>query len=208
MRVSKPQEERKAEILDVAARIFNEKGYSNATIQDVINSVGIAKGTFYYHFSSKEALLDALIDRQAEAGLETARHIANLEGVTAVDKLLMFLSNQRESAQIESLVEHIEAGFDTETHLRSMSRTILATAPHLVPIIEQGIAEGTMSTPYPLETIDLILGSASFLFDSGLMDRPEEDPVKKMKAFLHNIELILHMEPGHFDALFSPPEKA
>lgn len=209
-RITKPPEERQAEILKAASHVFAAKGYTRASVQDIIDEVGIAKGTFYYHFDTKEAALDALIDRQIEAGLVIADEIVQLEGVPAVDKLIMFLASQRESAKSDGLVDHIEEAFDMTAHLRSMSRTIVATSPHLVPIVEQGIAEGSMRTDHPLETIDLILGGAALLFDSGFIERPHDDPNQKLAAFLSNVESLLQIEPGKFAALFSapPPEKA
>lgn len=51
-------------ILDVAQRLFIEKGYDNTTIQDIIDELGgLTKGAIYHHFSSKQDILDAVIER-------------------------------------------------------------------------------------------------------------------------------------------------
>ena len=63
MRTVKEAEERKNEILDVAERLFGTKGFDNTSTSDILNEVGIARGTLYYHFKSKEDILDAMIDR-------------------------------------------------------------------------------------------------------------------------------------------------
>ena len=63
MRIVKTAEERKNEILDVAEELFAEKGYDNASTNDIIARIGIARGTLYHHFSSKEEILDAIVDR-------------------------------------------------------------------------------------------------------------------------------------------------
>ena len=48
-------------ILDVAQRLFLEKGYDNTTIQDIVNELGgLTKGAIYHHFKSKEEIIDAL----------------------------------------------------------------------------------------------------------------------------------------------------
>ena len=63
MRVVKEAEERRNEILDAADMLFADKGFDNTSTSDILEKVGIARGTLYYHFKSKEDILDALIDR-------------------------------------------------------------------------------------------------------------------------------------------------
>ena len=47
---------RRDEIIDIASRLFYEQGYHRTGIQQIIEEVGVAKGTFYTHFKSKETL--------------------------------------------------------------------------------------------------------------------------------------------------------
>lgn len=48
-------------ILEVAERLFGEKGYDDTTIQNIIDGLGgLTKGAVYHHFKSKEEILDAL----------------------------------------------------------------------------------------------------------------------------------------------------
>lgn len=56
-------EKRKQELLQIAYRLFLSKGYEETSIDEIIEEAQIAKGTFYYHFKSKEALLEALINK-------------------------------------------------------------------------------------------------------------------------------------------------
>ena len=63
MRIVKEAEERKNEILDEAAALFAKKGYDGTSIGDILEKVGVARGTLYYHFRSKEEILDALVER-------------------------------------------------------------------------------------------------------------------------------------------------
>lgn len=67
MRIVKEADVRKNEILDAAGILFSEKGYDNTSVTDIMNAVGIAKGTLYHHFKSKEDIMDALIKRQTDA---------------------------------------------------------------------------------------------------------------------------------------------
>ncbi len=54
---------RTAEILSAAAEVFGEKGFAKATVEDIAREAGIAKGTVYLYFSSKEELYRAAFAR-------------------------------------------------------------------------------------------------------------------------------------------------
>lgn len=54
---------RKEEILDVATRHFAERGYEGTSMNDVAEAVGVRKASLFYHFETKEALYEAVLDR-------------------------------------------------------------------------------------------------------------------------------------------------
>lgn len=64
-RVVKGPEERRQEILDAALALFCEKGYEKTSIADIARRLGISQGLCYRYFPSKEAVLDAAVDRYA-----------------------------------------------------------------------------------------------------------------------------------------------
>lgn len=47
----------KSELIKQSTNLFVEKGFSATSIQDIVDALGVTKGSFYYHFKSKEALL-------------------------------------------------------------------------------------------------------------------------------------------------------
>jgi TetR/AcrR family transcriptional regulator, cholesterol catabolism regulator len=54
---------REQEVLDAAAKVFCERGYTDATVQDVANELGILKGSLYYYIDTKEDLLFRLLEQ-------------------------------------------------------------------------------------------------------------------------------------------------
>jgi len=70
-RVVKPSEQRRAEILDAALKLFSSKGFHETTMEEVAHAAGVAKGTIYLYFPSKEHVLLAL-KRDFMMGLTTA----------------------------------------------------------------------------------------------------------------------------------------
>ena len=63
------------QILETADVLFHECGFDNISLSDIAKAGGIRKGNFYYHFKSKNALLEAVIDRRLVATLDQLRRI-------------------------------------------------------------------------------------------------------------------------------------
>lgn len=91
MRIVKEAEERKNEILDVAGRLFGEQGYDATSTNDILKEIGIARGTLYYHFKSKEEILDAMIDRMTEQILEKAKSIVKQTEIPVLQRFTMMM---------------------------------------------------------------------------------------------------------------------
>ena len=87
MRVVKDAEERKNEILDVAERLFCTKGFDQTSTNDILNEIGIARGTLYYHFKSKEDILDAMIERVTNQMIAKAAIIALDDSIPVLERL-------------------------------------------------------------------------------------------------------------------------
>ena len=91
MRVVKEAEERKNEILDVAERLFGTKGFDGTSTSDILNEIGIARGTLYYHFKSKEEILDAMISRIMSRLIEKVEVIAVQKNIPVLERLTMMM---------------------------------------------------------------------------------------------------------------------
>jgi len=80
----------KKEIIEHSILLFEKKGFSQTSIQDIVDALNVTKGTFYYYFSSKEELLmdihlqyiDDLLNRQAmilhDASLSCCKKLAKI----------------------------------------------------------------------------------------------------------------------------------
>jgi AcrR family transcriptional regulator len=53
---------RREELLEIAARLFAERGFKNTTVRDIAEAAGILSGSLYHHFDSKESMVDELLD--------------------------------------------------------------------------------------------------------------------------------------------------
>ncbi|MDO4482297.1 MAG: helix-turn-helix domain-containing protein, partial [Bacillota bacterium] len=87
MRVVKEAEERKEEILDAAERLFEAKGFDNTSTGDILDAVGIARGTLYYHFKSKEDILDGVIQRITDQLIRRAGETAGNKELPVLERM-------------------------------------------------------------------------------------------------------------------------
>jgi AcrR family transcriptional regulator len=60
------REVRRRQLLDAALEVFAEKGYPNATVEDIVERVQVARGTFYLYFEDKRSVFQALLDEFLE----------------------------------------------------------------------------------------------------------------------------------------------
>ena len=82
--VKKPPDVRRNELLDSAQDLFFSKGYEATTVADIMERAGVSKGGFYHHFTSKDDLLEALVERMATRAMARLQPILEDKGLDAV----------------------------------------------------------------------------------------------------------------------------
>jgi len=161
-RVVKGHNERRNEILDVTQELFLTKGYEQTSIKDIIDGVGIAKGTFYHYFSSKIQLLDELIERMLVHTIQLVEPIVEDENLDALEKFHLFFSTI-ENWKIENKVFFkgiLQVFYNDDNAIlrhKFKAASVTATTPPLSRVIRQGIEEGVFDTSYPDEIGDIII---------------------------------------------------
>lgn len=196
MRIVKEAEERKNEILDVAGRLFAQKGYDSTSTNDILEEIGIARGTLYYHFKSKEDILDAMIDRMMRQMLMQAKAVAEQNEVSVQRRLTMIIQAlQIRGGPGDEIMEQIHKPQNALMHQKIQNRLLTELNPLLTGLIEEGIAQGICQTDYPEEVVEMTLLYANTVFDD-LTVHSEEERRRKIAAFIYNLERLLQMEKG------------
>lgn len=199
MRTVKKPDVRRNEILNAAELLFTQKGYAKTTVNDVLSMLGIAKGTFYYYFASKEALMEAMVARAIDTGIAAVEALVNDDALSAGDKLrLVITSSDPEADRRDALAGELHRADNAELHLHSLVESVRRLAPLITRIVEQGIAEGSFSTPCPEETVELLLVASQFLLDTGIFGSDGDVLLRRAKAFAHVMETSLGARPGSF----------
>lgn len=193
----KEAEERRNEILDAADELFGQKGFDGTSTNDILERVGIARGTLYHHFKAKEDIMDALIERYSNRLLSAAQEIAldkSIPVISRITRVVMAMNlDGRSSAEI---MEHIHKPQNALMHQKIQKVLINGLTPILSEIIREGIEQGLFSTPYPYECMEMVVSYANTIFNDDLVQMTNEERITRIQAFVFNVERLLHAESG------------
>ena len=148
---------RRDAFLDVAQRLVQAKGYEAMSIQDVLDELEASKGAFYHYFDSKQALLEAVVERFADVAIAELAPVLNDPKLPALRKLERFFAGiaRRKAEQKELMLAIIEIwNSDGNAIVREKLRrlTVSRMVPLLSAVIKQGIDEGVFRVASPDET--------------------------------------------------------
>ncbi len=183
---NKHPEETVALILDVAFRLFMEKGYENTSIQDIIGELGgLSKGAIYHHFRSKDEILMAVTDRITAQSNQMLAHIRDRGDLSGREKLKTIFKESI-SRPVQNDIFTVAPNFHNNPRLlfSLLHDTIDEVAPnYILPIIRQGISDGTIETEYPEQLAELILLAANVWMNPMIFDSSVEESCRKFMVF-------------------------
>ena len=203
MRQVKEHNERKNEIIDVAEVLFYSKGYESCTINDILKQVGIAKGTFYHYFSSKEEILDAVLDRIISQMLARIHGSLASASVNHPERLMqVFLAMRVDDIVDDQKRSDIHMPDNALLHQKALSKMIESITPILVQIVEDGIAAKVWECKFPREYMQIFLASSLTLTDEGIFKMDAEAQNKIMIALITILEKMLCQDELTFVNMF------
>ena len=173
-------------ILDVAFRLFMEQGYECTSIQDIIDELGgLSKGAIYHHFKSKEDILIAVTDRMTAESNQMLASIRDRMDLCGKDKLKMiFKESIRRPVQNDIFTVAPDFHNNPKLLFGLLHESIEEAAPdYILPIIRQGISDGSIQTDYPEQLAELILLAANVWMNPMIFDSSEEESYRKFMVF-------------------------
>lgn len=193
----KEAKERRHEILDVADELFSQKGFDGTSTNDILEKVGIARGTLYYHFKSKEDIMDALIERYSERLLSDAQKIGTDKSITLNERIIgVVMALNLSGGSSQEIMEHIHKPQNALMHQKIQKVIINGVPPILTEIICEGIEQGIFNTPFPYECMEMVVVYMNTVFDDDMVEMTNEERATRMQAFIFNIERLLGTESG------------
>ena len=199
MRNVKTAGERRNEILDVAGRLFAAKGFEHTSLTDIQNETGVARGTLYYYFKSKEEILDGIISRITARLVDRADALARQKEIPVLQRLALIMGAlQVKDDPGRGIMKQMHKQENIRMHQKMLQELSAGLIPLLAGLVEEGNALGICRTKYPLEVVEMTLLYASMAFDDSAGHSGKE---QKAAAFIYNLERMLGMEEGSMRAV-------
>ena len=199
MRIVKEADDRKNEILDAAEELFVTKGYDGTSTGDILDKVGIARGTLYYHFKSKEDVLDALIERISNSMIQAAKTEASNKELSVPDRIVSCVLKLRPRSDISSeILEQVHKPQNALMHQKMQLTMLNGVIPVMGELVEEGVSQGIFKTRYPLYAAEMLVGYADIVFDDSFV-QSEEEMAARIQAFIYNTERILGAKEGSLE---------
>ena len=196
MRIVKDAEERKDEILDAAAELFAIKGFEGTSTGDILDKVGIARGTLYYHFKSKEEILDAVISRITSQRLAEAAAIANNREMDILERLASAILALNVDTQLgHEVMNQMHKPQNVLLHHKMQNKILEGIVPILNQLLIEGKEQGLFDTEYTEEAVEMIMVYATIIFDDE-HTQTKEQLQRRMQGFIYNTERLMGTQPG------------
>lgn len=206
--------EQKNRIIDTAELLFIQQGYQHTSVNKILDKLNIAKGTFYHYFTSKDNLLDQMINRMYGHFLKPISNIINDSELNAIAKfnqainLIKTYKIERKEMMMQ-LVEILYREENLRWRYKIEQQSIKLVVPEFAKIIEQGNQEGVFKVEDPFETAEIFIRLsntfteviAPMIIDRHI-DKNEAIIIgKKIKAYKQAMERLLGVKPGILDLL-------
>ena len=148
-------------ILDSLQQLLEQKNIQNISVSEIASNAGMGKGSIYYYFPSKNAIVEALIKRNYEKPLQIAKHLVSQSDISPFTRMAMLFQACRNSSSAflnqNNATEISDAQNQALLHQKYLNYLISELKPELAEIIKQGIERGEIHFNYPETFSEIVL---------------------------------------------------
>ena len=204
-RITKDPDERRHELIACAQELFYSKGYERTTVGDIVDELGVAKGTFYYYFDSKLAILEAMVDEMI------SQSVALLHEIVADEMLPVLVKWTRafqvvaawkveRKAELLAMLHVMQMDENLVLRYKMQTRAVQLLSPEFAKIVAQGVEEGVFDTEFVDESAGITLSIMQSLADPlySILLNPDkyEDPVALLRRHFAAVEAAIERVLG------------
>jgi AcrR family transcriptional regulator len=163
MRITKDADTRRSEILQSALQLFREEGFEKVTVESIAKKSGIAKGSFYNYFKSKEDVYEAVVSSVASQTLELTKEILDGAG-SPKERLLRYVDwtfdlAAKQEKNLSRVLSQDANKAQQKIYLAALDEGISQMMPMFTRLFEEGMASGDFSLPNASYTAAFLLGA-------------------------------------------------
>ena len=186
-----PKQLKYDKILDALQKLLENKELSNISVSEIAQTAEIGKGSIYYYFSSKDAILEALVERNYEAPITTARHLAEQREISPFTRMALIFQACRNSSAAFLKTQPATTKAAPERaflHQKYMNHLIVSLKPVLASIIEQGIAQDLILCADPVSLAEIVLIVLTVKMDNTLVPSTADEIEQTISALVSLLE--------------------
>ena len=155
-------QERQTRIVELAEKLFIQNGYDNTTVDQIVREMRLAKGTYYYHFDSKEELLIAVSDKLISDTSRKLLDAYNQKSVDIISRIRNVLKTYHDDFyRSRDIWRHVFHWRNAALYNRVAYISAKRYTPILEDLLAEALAAGKIQIPHPHETAEALL----ILFD-------------------------------------------
>ena len=191
-------------ILDALQQLLEEKSIQHISVSEIAERAGIGKGSIYYYYPSKDAIVDALIRRSYEQPLLTAKSLSSRTDISSFTRMAMLFQACRNSSVVFIRQKHRSETSAQDLallHQKYLNYLVSELKPVLTEIISQGIACGEIHFDYPAALSEIALIVLAVKLDNSLVPSTPEEIEDTLKGLISLLEKGTGVPAGTLDYL-------
>ncbi|MDE7271695.1 MAG: TetR/AcrR family transcriptional regulator [Lachnospiraceae bacterium] len=197
-------------ILDALQLLLEEKKIQNISVSEIAQKAGIGKGSIYYYFPSKDAILDALIERSYEQPLLTAKNLAAQTEISPFTRMAMLFQACQNSStafikQNDSSPDNTSAQDLAFLHQKYLTHVVSELKPALTEIIKQGVENGQIHFDRPAALAEIVLIVIAVKLDNSLLPSTPAETADTLQGLISLLEKGTEVAPGTLSYLSLTP---
>lgn len=172
-----PAAQRRAELVAAARRLFSARGFAGTAVSDIVQEAGVAQGTFYWHFASKDEILRAVAADIVNENIRAIAEAATVDGLAAVDRLLRIAEIFATYVDTErSFMARFHHPDNRELHDEVNQEAYRRIVPALRTVIAQGVRESVFAVRDPEAAAGFIVAASQVVTEHQRFEQHEPPP--------------------------------
>lgn len=179
------------QILDALQKLLETNDIQTISVSEIARTAGIGKGSIYYYFPSKDAILNALVERNYEKTLKTAKNLEKQTEISPFTRMAMLFQACR-TASLElnrhGLITAENTPEKAFMHQKYITYLVTELKPVLTELIRQSIDNGELQFEHPAALAEIVLIVLAVKIDNTLVPSSPDEIKETIRGLIELLE--------------------